>query len=296
MKKLIFYFILAFSVISTGFAQETQNKEKKEDKPVYAPWDSEVLIDNHTTLSPPVKTLEMFIYHRFGTVNENGIHDLFGIYAPGANLRIGFNYTPIKNLTIGYGLTKKNMYSDFQAKYVILHQTRSNRIPVAVALYGNFAIDGRSNDAFGTEYAFADRFSYFGQVIVSRKFCDHFSLEATASFTHFNSVPVGANHDNIGVGVNGQIKFSNQSSILFQYDVPLKIQGISEQTAFTSANSSKPNFGFGYQVETAAHSFQIYFTTANGILPQDIYLNNQNDWTKGEFMIGFTITRLWTFY
>jgi len=294
MKKLILNFLLICLIVSTGFAQAVST-EKKSDKPVNFPWDSELLIDNQTTLVPPAKTLEFIIQHRFGLVNQNGISDLFGIYAPGANIRLGLNYTPVKNLTIGYGLTKKNMYNDFQAKWVILEQTRSNRIPVAVALFGDFAIDGRSNNAFGTGYKFSNRFSYFSQLIVSRKFNDWLSLEVTASFTHYNMVASTNNHDNIGMGINGQIKFSPQSSIIFQYDVPLKIQGISEQISFTETNAAKPNFGFGYQVETSGHSIQIYFTTANGILPQDIYMNNFNDWTKGDFMLGFTITRLWNF-
>ncbi len=294
MKKLILNFILVFLISSAGFAQGT-TKAKKKDKPVNYPWDSELLIDNQTTLSPPAKTLDLIIQHRFGLVNQNGIHDLFGIYAPGANIRLGMNYTIVKNLTIGYGLTKKNMYSDFQAKWVIIQQTRSDRIPVAVAVFGDFAIDGRANSVFGETYKFGNRFSYFSQLIVSRKFADWLSLEITGSFTHYNMVDSAANHDNIGVGINGQIKFSPQSSIIFQYDIPLKIQGISEQTSFTDANSAKPNFAFGYQVETSGHSFQIYITTADGILPQDIYMHNHNDWKKGDFMLGFTITRLWNF-
>mgnify|MGYP000423373872 CR=1 FL=1 len=294
MKQIMLNFILAFLIIGSSFAQDTL-KAKKSDKPVNFPWDSDLLIDNQTTLSQPAKTLDFIIQHRFGLVNQNGISDLFGIYAPGANIRLGLNYTPVKNLTIGYGLTKKNMYNDFQAKWLVIEQTRSNRIPVAVALFIDFAIDGRSDNAFGTTYTFSNRFSYFSQLIVSRKFSDWLSLEITASFTHFNMVATGRNHDNIGVGINGQIKFSPQSSIIFQYDAPLKIQGISEQTSFTETNAAKPNFGFGYQVETSGHSIQIYFTTANGILPQDIYLNNFNDWKKGDFMLGFTITRLWNF-
>jgi len=294
MKKLILNFLLIFLIVSTGFAQDTL-KEKKSDKPVNFPWDSELLIDNQTTLSPPAKTLECIIQHRFGPVNQKGISNLFGLYAPGANIRLGINYTLVKNLTLGYGITKKNMYSDFQAKWVIIEQTRSNRIPVAIAVFGDFAIDGRSTNTFGTDFKFIDRFSYFTQLIVSRKFSDWLSLEVTGSFTHYNMVAAEKNHDNIGVGVNGQIKFSPQSSIIFQYDIPLKIQAISELESFTETNSSKPNFGVGYQVETSSHSFQIYFTTANGILPQDIYMNNHNDWTKGNFMLGFTITRLWNF-
>ena len=290
MKKLLINFLLLLFITGSVFAQGT-TKEKKKNTPVSFPWDSELLIDNQTTLIPPAKTLECIIQHRFGMINKNGFSDLFGLYAPGANIRIGINYTPVKKLTIGYGLTKKNMYSDFQVKWVLLQQTRSNSVPVAIAVFGDFAIDGRSNRSFGTTYKFIDRFSYFSQLIVSRKFSEWLSLEITGSFTHYNMVASKKNHDKIGVGVNGQIKFTPQSSVLFQYDAPLKIINNSKQ----SSGLSKANFAFGYQVETSGHSFQIYFTTANGILPQDIYLNNQNDWRKGDFMLGFTITRLWNF-
>ena len=295
MKKLLISLILAFLIVGSSFAQNTDSKAKKDNSPVYGVWDSEILIDNQTTRDTPAKTLEAFIQHRFGMVNTNHIHDLYGIYAAGANVRLGINYTPIKHLTLGYGLTKNHMYSDFSAKYVLFQQTNSNSMPVGIALYGVAAIDGRPDANFGEHYKFTNRMSYFGQVLVSRKVCDHFTVEATGSFTHYNMVATGANHDVIGVGIAGQIKFTTESSIIFQYDVPLKIQGISEQTSFSSANSAKPNFGIGYQVETAAHSFQIYLTTASGILPQDCYMNNHNDWTKGDLMLGFTITRLWNF-
>ncbi len=294
IKQILLNGMLLFFVLGSLSAQDSV-KTKKRDKPVRFPWDSEVLIDNQTTLSSEAKTLELFIQHRFGLANANGIHDLFGIYAPGANIRIGLDYTVVKNLTLGYGITKKNMYNDFHAKWILLEQTRANKIPVAITLYGDVAIDGRKEDVFGTQYKFSNRFSYFSQLIVSRKVTDWLSIEATGSFTHYNSVDSTMNHDVIGVGINGQIKFSPQSSIIFQYDIPLKIQGISEQPAFTDHNAAKPNFGIGYQDETSSHSFQIYITTANGILPQDIYMYNRNDWKSGGIMFGFTITRLWNF-
>ena len=97
------------------------------------------------------------------------------------------------------------------------------------------------------------------------------------------------------MGVNGRVKFSPQSSIQFQYDVPLKIYGVSNVPGWE--NHALPNFGIGYDVATSTHAFQIYVTTANGILAQDIYKFNTNDWTKGasDLMFGFTITRLWSF-
>ena len=284
MKKNILTIFVLLTIIA-GSMLHAQEAEKPKDDPVYAPFAGGMIIDNQTGFFPDKKTLEMFIQHRFGLI-ENGFSDLFGIYAPGANLRLGLNYSILDKLVVGYGLTKKNMYSDFQAKYSLLEQTQSGRIPVAVTLYGNMAIDGRNEDEFGVNYKFINRFSYFGQVIVGRKFTDWLSLQLQGSFTHYNSVVQDTDNDKIGIGGNGRIKFSDQSSFIFQYDVPISIQNRSE---------SKHNFGFGYEVSTYTHIFQIFVTTAKGILPQDIYMYNQNDWTKGEMMFGFTITRLWGF-
>lgn len=281
-----FIFLLCISLIG--------QEEEKKDKPVRSPFASGILIDNQTNVIPTKGTLEMLIQHRFGGM-DNGISDVWGIYAPGANIRIGFNYSILDNLMVGYGLTKKNMYSDFQIKYNILEQTRKNTIPVAVTLFANAAINGNNENVFGENYNFGNRFSYFSQLIVGRKFTSWLTVQAHASFTHFNKVDESRDHDVIGTGLNGRINFSPQSSFVFQYDIPLKIMGISEHLELE--NHAKPNLGFGYEVATSTHAFQIYITTADGILPQDIYLYNQNDWTDGlsGLMFGFTITRLWSF-
>lgn len=285
MKKKIFQLSLLWVFFAlAGFTQEAEEK-KVDDRPVSSTFESSMLIDNQTNIIPDKKTLEMQIQHRFGPMT-NGFSDLFGIYAPGANIRMGFNYSITDRLMVGYGLTKKNMYSDFQAKYALLRQTRSGRIPLSLTLYGNAAIDSRDSEVFGEGYKFIDRMSYFGQLIVSRKFANWLSLQLHGSYTHYNLVAADTDHDKIGVGINGRIKFSPQSSIIFQYDQPISVHGKSE---------SKPNLGFGYEVSTFTHAFQIYVGTAQGIIQQDNYMFNQNDFTKGEMMFGFTITRLWQF-
>ncbi len=284
-------------------AQDEEAKKKK-DKPVSEMFTGGLIIDEQTSVIPEQKTLELQIQHRFGLIKNNGISDLWGIYAPSANTRMGLNYAILDNLMVGYGITRKNMYSDFQIKYNILQQTRKNTIPVSVTLYGNMAIDGRNKEIFTTATAdsafkFTNRLSYFTQLIVSRKFNDWFSFAVNGSFTHYNSVPAdiagvkGMDHDVIGIGVMGRVKFSPQSSLVFHYSIPLEIESISENTTVT--NRPLPNFGIGYQVGTATHAFEIFITTSNGILPQDNYLWNKSDWTDGEFRIGFNITRLWGF-
>ncbi|MBK9291835.1 MAG: hypothetical protein IPM52_09450 [Bacteroidetes bacterium] len=291
MKKIAALLLISFAFVAQLGAQEEQTSKPK-DRPVRAPFESGYLIDNQTTVIPSPKTLEYIIQHKFGNMN-NGLSDLFGIYAPGANIRMGLNYVPYKNLQVGYGLTRLNMYSDFSVKYTILEQTRRNTVPVAVAVFGTMAIDGRNEKVFGKNYSFANRFSYFSQLIVGRRFNDWLSVQANASFTHYNATDSLIDHDKIAVGINGRVKFSPQSSILFQYDQPLKIKAISEHREFT--NPSKPNLGIGWEIRTSTHAFHIYVSSADGLVPQHNAMYNLNDFTKGDMMFGFSITRLWSF-
>ena len=308
MKKNILFIVLFFLISTFSYAQNAASDStgvNEKDKPVRSPFESGYLIDAQTTVIPNVKTLEAVIQHKFGTI-ENGRSDLFGIYAAGANIRLGLNYVLVKNLQIGAGITKKNMMSDLNAKWTILQQTRKNSMPVAVALYGNVAVDGRNISEFesgqvqvGTHvqlprsFKFPDRLSYFSQLIIGRKFTDWLSLQAAASFTHYNAVGQSFDHDIVSVHFNGRIKVSPQGSIIFNYDEPLKIKKISEQNDWVS--HARPNLSVGYEISTSTHAFQIFMGTTGGLLPQDNMMYNQNDFTKNQLSIGFNITRLWGF-
>ncbi len=291
MKK---FKLLAFALFLTiGLsAQEETTEETPKDKPVREPFSSGYLVDAQTTFIPAQNTLEYVIQHRFGMM-ENGVKDLWGIYAPGANVRMGLNYVVLKNVQVGWGIAKLNMYNDFNLKWTILEQTRQNTIPVAVALYGNMAIDCREDAEFGTKYEFTDRMSYFSQLIVGRKFTEWLSLQAGISFTHFNSVDSLMDHDKMGIHFNGRAKISPQGSFIFNYDLPLNIKGLSEHTTFT--NPPKPNLVVGFEISTSTHAFQLFAGTSAGLLPQEIIMNNLNDFAKGGMSFGFVITRLWNF-
>ncbi len=303
MNKFILILIVSFIAIQLVAQDET---EKVKDTPVSSPFESGILIDAQTSVIPDVKTLEFMIQHKFGSM-DNGSTDLWGLYAPGANIRLGLNYTPAKNLQIGIGQTQRNMYTDFNAKWTVFQQTEQNRVPFSLTLFGVAAIDGRNEDLiaeynvvpsreYGTEhegFGFGDRLSYFSQVFIGRKFSDRLSLQAGASYTHYNTVGWDYSHDIIGLHFNGRLKFSPQGSLIFNYDLPLKIEDYSEQTNWDK--HSKPNLSVGVEIFTFTHAFQIYVGTADGIIPQDIMMNNQNDWKNKGLALGFTITRLWMF-
>jgi outer membrane receptor protein involved in Fe transport len=286
--------------IGVAIGQNDESKpEKKKERPVRSMFESSVLIDDQTSVIPIKNTLVMHIQHRFGLIKTNSASDLFGIYAPSANTRMGLNYSILNNLMVGYGITKKNMYNDFQVKWAFLRQTRSGNIPLNLAVYANMAIDGRKNSVFGDDYEFANRLSYFTQLIVGRKFNEWFSMEVNVSYTHFNAVPTekinvtGYEHSVFGAGGHVRFKFSAQSSIVLLYSAPIFIEGMAENTDVL--NDWSPNVGIGYEVATSTHAFQIFVTTADGIVPQDIYMYNTSKLGESEIRFGFNITRLWGF-
>jgi outer membrane receptor protein involved in Fe transport len=313
MKKNILFIVLLSFISVVSFAQDvaTEAQAKEKDYPVSATFESGSLIDAQTVVIPEVKTLEMVIQHKFGTI-QNGSSDLWGIYGS-SNIRIGLNYVPCKNVQIGAGIIKKYMTTDLDLKWTVLQQTRKNSIPVSVAFYGNIGIDGRSKSDLANNvseaspvgavnsFANTDRLSYFSQLIVARKFNEWLSLQAGVSFSHYNMVAyqkVGSpyDHDKVGVHFNGRIKVSPQGSIIFNYDQPLKISSISEQAEWNdNFPHPTPNVALGYEVSTGTHAFQFYMSSTTSLLPQENIMWNHNEINKKGLSIGFVITRLWAF-
>lgn len=264
--------------------------------PARTPYESGYLIDNMTNIIPAAKTLEFIIQHRFGSM-ENGISDIWGIYGT-ANTRLGLNYSITDWLQVGFGTTKQYKIQDFGLKVNILQQSRDNQVPVAVTYYGNWSIDARSKDNFGADSTFRglDRFAFYNELMVTRKFTDWFTFTLGGSFSHFNKVDSLYDHDRFALHFMGRFKISSQSSIIINYDLPLDIQGISEWADHHNpADPPKSNFGFGWEISTSTHAFQIFAGTSTLLVPQYNVMLNQNDWTKGDFFIGFNITRLWGF-
>lgn len=299
MKTTARYLIALCLSAACSFSLLAQDatEEKPVDKPVKNPFESTYLIDQQTVMLPNKGTLEMIIHHRFG-VTGNGSSDLWGIYAP-SNIRLGMNYSVHDRVQLQFGTTKFKKFQDVGYKVGIIQQTRSGAIPVSVTWYGNVAVDARDEAVFGADYEFSHRLSYFNQIIIARKFSESISVQVAPSFSHFNNTEVGYQNRYVGLSFAGRARISPQTSIVFNYDTPIEIDGLLIKGAagidgtFENTTLPKANIGLGVEISTSTHAFHIFVASGQGILPQEIMVFNQNDFFDGGMLFGFNLTRLW---
>ncbi len=273
-------------------AQQDEAAEK-DLRPVKGMFESTWLIDNQTAIIPFKGTFEFDIQHRFGTWN-NGYDDFYGIFAP-SNIRMGLNYVPIEKLQVGFGFSKDNRLLDFHAKYAILQQARVGGSPVNLTYLVNMSIDPREEEKSGFVET-TDRFAYFHQLMVARKFNDFISLQAAGSIAYFNFAEATTDtegnylgrRNNMVVSTSflGRCKVTNTMGLIANFDVPLT------EDEFTTP---KPNISFGIELTSSSHAFQIFVGNYKWLVPQYNHMLSQNEFGNNDILIGFNMTRLWNF-
>lgn len=305
MKRFT-YMLFSLMVLLSTTVKAQDEEEKEKPRPQRKAFESAVLIDNQSDVVNASKTLEWNIQHRFGTV-ENGSKDMWGVFAA-SNIRLGFTYTPVEKLAVGFGLSKignrtgTNAFVDLDVKYKILTQTRENEMPVNLTFYGNMGIDTRNESNFdeGTH-----RLSYFGQLIMSRRISKKFSVQGTVMMSHFNAVDTLYSNDVFGIGLGARYKVSSQGSILFEWSEPLTKHDINDLVHGNLQKNAGPyrNIAIAYEVATSAHAFQITFGLYRDLAQQyNLHYNSARtaqDLFGGkydfQYCVGFNMTRLWGF-
>lgn len=307
MKKYIIHFpsfqlrlllLLLAMIVITGAELKAQDSTAapvaKKKSFVKNTFEGNFLIDNQTVMVPIKGTFEFDIQHRFGTIDHQ-FTDLFGLFG-GANMRLGFSYTPIKDLQIGFGANNYNMIVDYSLKYALVKQTKDGKIPVSITYFGHAAMDTRAKSDALPIVTTSDRFAFFNQILVARKFSEAFSLQGSFNYTHFNNVDgykdekgviqPAMKNDHLSFSVGARYKISPKTSIIFNYEQPITEHYV---------NDVMPNLSLGLDMKSSGHDFQVFFGNYGNTIPSYNSLYNQNDYTKGQYVIGFNISRLWNF-
>ncbi|MEQ9469028.1 MAG: DUF5777 family beta-barrel protein [Ekhidna sp.] len=279
MKNTTLLLLLFCFMTFTIAAQEADSiQSKKVDKPERAAFQSGWLIDNPTGLINSKGTFQFDIQHRFGVI-ESGNRDLLGMWGP-SNIRLALSYAISNRITLGFGTLKDSRMQDFNLKAGLLQQTRSGSVPVSLAYYGNIAIDARESEFFPKS---SNRYSYFSQLIITRRFNRIVSMQIAPSYSHYNLVSPELDNSQFAVALGGKVSISDKTAILIDYSQPL------------SQNTDNPGLSLGIEMSTGLHAFQVFVGNYNGILPQRNYILNENRLSENQFLIGFNINRLWNF-
>lgn len=308
---LIAAFVMAFNL--TAFAQEEDLLSLVQDStlpdlkkgPVYATFKTTKIINTQTIETVKRKTMDFRITHRFGnmgTASNGGGHTLWG-FDESVDIRFSFDFGITDKLQLGVGRSKMNELLDASVKWRFLEQTKNNKIPVSLCLYGNIGVTPQRETIFYPSNAiipnkgnFIHRVNYFSQLIIARKFNDWLSLQLLPAYHHRNFVVENINFSNDSaketnglfvLGFGGRIKITKRIAFIADYYyIFSKYRQNNESTPFENP------LAVGVEIETGGHVFHITFTNASGILENNLIPTTRDRWLKGGFKFGFNISRV----
>ncbi|MGZ3751634.1 MAG: DUF5777 family beta-barrel protein [Mucilaginibacter sp.] len=298
------FIILAFLIVSTGLLAQKADSVKKtssadslfnlmngdDKKELVNVFESSRFILSQSTETVKKNNLNVLIIHRFGDFagKLGGGKIFFGLDAV-SDVYIGFEYGLTNNLNIDIGrstIPTVGGLVDAELKYAILHQTNDDSSPLAITLIGETAL--RPYNSYAN---FSDRISYFAQAIFARKFSHAFSLQVAPSIVQ-NNQPVpntpGSEQAFFSLSATARLKVTRLMGIVVDYAHPFS-------SFRTGANGFSDPLGFGIQMVTGGHVFTVNITNARAVNEINYLSNTTSDYSRGQYRIGFSISRTFDF-
>ena len=294
MKKNILVFLFS-SLIATGaFAQDDLLKQLQaetpppKNEPVLATFKGNKIINIQTNETVKKKNLDIRINHLFGNIGrESGgsFHNLYG-FDQSQDIRIGAHYGITDRLMTGFSRSKRQENLELLLKFKALEQTTNHKIPIGITLYGNTTYSTKASELVQKDL---HRITYFGEIIVTRKFSPKFSMGIAAGYLHRNVVGPNDENDNINLSGGFRWKFTPSASFIVDYSHTLG------REKFKELNDVFDVAGAGIEIETGGHVFSVMFTNASGILENDFLVHTDDNWETGGINFSFIISRMFKF-
>lgn len=291
MKKNIFLLsilIIHFSLIA--FAQDDLMKmidQSESKQSVIATFKTTRIINAHSNETVKAHTLDFRITHRFGDI-EGGFHSGFGLYSI-ADVRIAFEYGITDKLTVAMGRSKAHEFTDGYLKYRVLEQTTDNKIPIAITTLAEIAhssvVASKDSSSATSYHNQVQRLSYTWQLILARKFGEHFSIAILPTYLHRNYVAYLDENGIFSLGIGARFKFSKSCAFIADY-----FYTFSKYRKDNNAIYFNP-LAIGLEIETGGHVFHLTFTNSEGIIENSFIPYTQKSWLKDGIRWGFNISR-----
>lgn len=281
-----------------GMVNEGDTPKKKEKEFAQATFKSSRNINFHTTEIIPRGSMDIRISHRFAPLIGGG-YNAFGIDGP-ANLMISAEYSYDGRTMVGLQRSFTDKLGDLFFKWKIFRQAKHGS-PVNVTYFGagyyTFQKDpylGQPNKFYNLEM---DRVSYVNQLLVSRKFAPWLSAQVGFAHVHYNMVGdangLSKNDVMVATGII-RLKYTKRQAIIFEYGYRLDTEygAVLPAGSKTKTLQYFDNMGFGWEIETGGHVFQIFVTNASGILDNQYLIKADGDYSTSGMRIGFNIMRI----
>jgi hypothetical protein len=294
-KTLLLLSALVFSCI-TGFAQDDMlgmldSAAKPEKEFVSATFKSTRNINFHTTEVLPARSLDFRISHRFGALASKA-YNAWGMDGP-ANLMISLEYSYDGRWMVGVQRSFLEKMGAAFFKWKILRQAKNGGSPVNLtyhgAAYNTFMKDpylGQPDKFYDMNW---DRISYVNQLLISRKWNNYISTQVGAAYVHYNLVGAANGMDkNDALVLTGilRAKFNKRQAVILEYGYRL------DQTYAAPGSTYYDTFGFGWEIETGGHVFQVFAVNSFGILENQCLVKTDGDYSTSGMRIGFNIMRV----
>lgn len=240
------------------------------------------LVNGQTVETKGKGALEFIFAHRFGPIN-GGWYELFGLDL--AYTRLGLEYGLTDRFGLGFGRNAYDKTIDAYARYKLTRQSSGVvNMPFTITAFGIAAVKTSPKKEDATyDIQLQDRMSYTGQLLIARKFSSKLSLQLMPSLVHKNTVDRSLENNNqAALGFGGRYKVSRSVALTTEYyyrfDVP-------------SANPYYNPIGFGIDIETGGHVFQLVMTNSQGLTERAYLTETSDDFFNGGIHLGFNVTR-----
>lgn len=282
MKYCYVFLLLVF--VQFSYAQDDLLDELDDtvvvDKTVSATFEGLKIINIESTKTAGKGDFYFLIAHRFGTI-KNGLDDLFGLDA--ATIKFSFFYGLSDRFQLGVARSEFRKTYDFNAKYKIAKQV-GDGFPVTITSFSSIGINTLLDKDDFPNLKFENRLTYLSELLISRRFNDHLSLQVAPIFIHENTV-VNDNQDNsqFALALAGSYQISESISLTAEF-VP----------HFNRASNTgfKDALSIGIDWEVGGHIFQLMFTNSQQLNDSHYVTNASGDWSDGDVFFGFNLYRV----
>nr|HMP31939.1 DUF5777 family beta-barrel protein [Saprospiraceae bacterium] len=249
------------------------------------------VINSQSTEMLKTGKLDFRVGHTFGDIagEGGGWTTLYGLESA-ADILIGFDYGLHDNIMVGVNRTKgsgplrQNLNGHLKLK---LLTQKVNGLPISVAAFINGTYTTMQKGVIPGSLTYFEktlhRFMYHSDVIISSKLSKGFSIQAIGGYTYRNLVDIDDINGLLSAGLAARIQVTKSIGLI-----------LDSRVIFSDLRKELKHFplGAGLEWETGGgHVFQINVTNARGLAETDYIPYTNDDWSLGQFRIGFTIAR-----